>query len=396
MARSHQWGLKAARIAVLGSAIGAWTLISGCGLVSEPSTSPESGVLPRADSTVDGAPETAPGLTALVSSSTDVSTEGIPDAPEVSVSPALPTAGSSSETGAAEEAESTEQSRPSGTLPDAFPEVTFPEASIRDTEAEAADRERRRSVIGLFEQLRVEAEHRGGYDRDVLFAGWLYRGGLSTRDWVLTEERMADGTWFSAYDAVVVANASELDIDHLVPLAEAWESGGHTWSAETWTRFANDRDDPRSLIAVSASANRGKGARDPADWWPSQASYRCQYAADWVAVKSRWRLSVDSAEHRSLAAQLERCAGAELAYVAPEPARVVESAVVASTEPVDTQSDVTGQCHPAYEPCIPNLSGDALNCGDLSSSQKPVTVRVPGVDPYRLDRDGDGSACESS
>ena len=266
--------------------------------------------------------------------------------------------------------------------------------STGDVDLAIADRERRRSVIGLFEQLRVEAEHRGGFDRDRLFAGWLYSGGLSTRDQVLTEERMDDGTWFSTYDAVTVASASDLDIDHLVPLAEAWESGGHVWSVETWTRFANDRDDPRSLIAVSASTNRSKGARDPSDWWPPAASYRCQYAADWVAVKSRWNLSVDSAEHTSLAAQLERCADTELVYAAPQPAHIVESPVVASTQPVDTQADATGQCHPAYEPCIPHLSGDAINCGDLSSSQKPVTVRVPGVDPYRLDRDGDGSACE--
>lgn len=335
-------------------------------------------------------------MTAPAASSADVSAKELPDAPEVSVLPTLPTANSSLGSGAAQEAESTEQSRPSGTLPEAFPEVTFPEASIRDEEAEAEDRERRRSVIGLFEQLRVEAEHRGGYDRDKVFAGWLYSGGLSTRDRVLTEERTADGTWFSAYDAVTVVSAAELDIDHLVPLAEAWESGGHAWSAETWIRFANDREDPRSLIAVSASANRSKGARDPSDWWPPLASYRCQYAADWVAVKSRWHLSVDSAEHESLSDQLERCAGAELVYVAPQPARIVETDVPATTEPVDTQADVTGQCHPAYEPCIPNLSGDALNCGDLSSGQKPVTVRVPGVDPYRLDRDGDGSGCESS
>ncbi|MYI14205.1 MAG: hypothetical protein F4108_00500, partial [Acidimicrobiaceae bacterium] len=52
-------------------------------------------------------------------------------------------------------------------------------------------------------------------------------------------------------------------------------------------------------------------------------------------------------------------------------------------------------CHPAYTPCLPNLPGDALNCGDLTSDQKPVTVNEIGVDPYRLDRDGDGRGCTS-
>ena len=203
-----------------------------------------------------------------------------------------------------------------------IPTVTFPEASVRDPEAEAADLERRRSVIGLFERLRVETEHRAGYRRDDLFPGWLYSGGLSTRDRVLSEERRSDGSWLSAYDASVVAESSELDIDHLVPLAEAWESGGYEWTADTWTRFANDRTDPRSLIAVSATANRSKGARDPAEWWPPSSSYRCQYAADWVAVKARWDLAVDSAEQESLDAQLGRCTGAEFDFAKPVPARV--------------------------------------------------------------------------
>lgn len=107
-------------------------------------------------------------------------------------------------------------------------------------------------MIGLFERLRVETEHRGGYRRDAVFGGWLYSGGRSTRDRVLADECRIDGTWLSAYDGVSVSAAGDLDIDHLVPLAEAWESGGHAWSADTWARFGNDLGDPRSLIAVSA------------------------------------------------------------------------------------------------------------------------------------------------
>ena len=203
-----------------------------------------------------------------------------------------------------------------------FPDVAFPEASVRDLEAEAADLERRRSVVGLFERLRVEVEHRAGYDRDALVDGWLYRGGLSTRERVLRDEQHADGAWLSAYDATVVTDKGALDIDHLVPLAEAWESGGHEWTTETWTRFANDLGDPRSLIAVSASTNRSKGARDPAEWWPPDIGYRCQYAVDWIAVKTRWDLAVDSAEQTSLDAQLGQCTGASFDFAEPMPALV--------------------------------------------------------------------------
>ena len=278
------------------------------------------------------------------------------------------------------------------TVPRVLPELTFPEASIRDPDAEAADLERRRSVIGLFERLRVEVERRGGYDRDAVFSGWLYSGGQSTRDSVLQEERRADGSWFSAYDASVVSGSSDLDIDHLVPLAEAWESGAHNWTDKTWTSYANDAEDPRSLIAVSAASNRSKGARDPADWWPPSPQYRCQYAVDWVAVKARWGLAVDAAEHESLAAQLDQCVGEEFEFVLPVPARVaVAPAATASTEPT---SPATGECHPAYRPCIPYRAGDALNCGDLGPDQKPVRVLVAGNDPYRLDRDGDGTGCQ--
>lgn len=89
----------------------------------------------------------------------------------------------------------------------AFPQVTFPEATVRDAEAEAADLERRRSVIGLFQRLLVEAEHRGGYDRNAIFGGWLYANGQSTRERVLADERHSDGSWNSAYDNTTVTSA---------------------------------------------------------------------------------------------------------------------------------------------------------------------------------------------
>ena len=289
---------------------------------------------------------------------------------------------------------------------EAFPQVRFPEATVRDPEAEAADRERRQSVVGLFERLRVEAEHRTGYDRDAVFDGWLYSGGQSTRDRVLAAEQLPDGTWFSAYDSVIVLAAADLDIDHIVPLAEAWESGGHAWSADTWTRFGNDLKDPRSLIAVSASTNRSKGARDPQDWWPPEPGYRCQYAADWIAVKTRWNLTMDAAEQRSIDTQLESCSGSEFVFSTPAAASVTLAAP--PTEPEDESSaaaepdaveeaieESADDCHPAYEPCLPNLPGDALNCGDLTADQKPVRVKEIGMDPYRLDRHRNGLGCTS-
>ena len=121
-----------------------------------------------------------------------------------------------------------------------------------------------------------------------------------------------------------MTDKAELDIDHLVPLAEAWESGGHLWAEAMWTRYANDLGDPRSLIAVSASTNRSKGARDPAEWWPPHSGYRCQYAVDWIAVKTRWDLAIDTAEQASIDAQLGQCTGADFSFAEPVLAQIQE------------------------------------------------------------------------
>lgn len=110
------------------------------------------------------------------------------------------------------------------------------------------------------------------------------------------------GSWTSSYDGLVTDLAGRLDVDHMVPLKEAWESGAAAWSTDARTAYANDLGDPRSLVAVSASSNRSKSDRDPAEWLP--ALDRCGYAQAWVAVKWRWSLTVDDAEHAALAALL--------------------------------------------------------------------------------------------
>jgi hypothetical protein len=89
-------------------------------------------------------------------------------------------------------------------------------------------------------------------------------------------------------------------MDHMVPLKEAWDSGANTWSASRRQAFANDIDLPEALIAVSASSNRSKSARDPAEWLPTNTSYRCQYVEDWMTVKVKWELSVDAKEFEAL------------------------------------------------------------------------------------------------
>ncbi|MGW2773454.1 HNH endonuclease family protein [Streptomyces olivaceoviridis] len=98
-----------------------------------------------------------------------------------------------------------------------------------------------------------------------------------------------------------------MDINHLVPLAEAWDSGATDWSAKEREAYANDLGDDRALIAVSAASNRSKADQDPSTWLPSAVGYRCQYVTDWVADKMRWGLSIDTGEQAALAEVLSNC-----------------------------------------------------------------------------------------
>lgn len=270
-------------------------------------------------------------------------------------------------------------------------------------------------AVTQFNQLVVsEEEVRIGYSRD-LFGPWIDADGdgCDTRREVLIAEALvppkvgsrcllSGGEWSSRYDGIgETGSGSGFDVDHLVPLAEAWDSGASSWNPARRRDFANDLGYEHSLIAVSASSNRSKSARDPAEWMPAED--QCWYVAAWIAVKLRWGLTVDRVEHSYLQERLTRCgdsANAEaptrLPAPTPTPTTTPPTPSPAPTTPTTTALEVsTADCHPDYEPCIPNLPGDALNCGDLNSNQKPVTVLKIGVDPYRLDRDNNGAGCTS-
>lgn len=270
------------------------------------------------------------------------------------------------------------------------------------------------AALARLNALTVAAEHTSGYDRH-LFKHWTDEDddGCDTRREVLLAEAvvaptqgsrcsLSAGEWISRYDGLTeMGNGRGFDVDHLVPLAEAWESGAHSWSPDRRERYANDLGYEHSLIAVSARSNRSKGAQDPATWLPPEAGQHCWYAAAWVHVKTRWKLTVDTMEVNTLQSILSGCSDTEIDVGLPAPV-VEEGGHDATTE---AQRDSTAEepatedpgpdCHPAYTPCLPNLPGDALNCGDLTPDQKPVTVNEIGVDPYRLDRDGDGQGCTS-
>ncbi len=172
------------------------------------------------------------------------------------------------------------------------------------------------TATALLSQLKVAPESSpASYNRDD-FPHWIEQDGCSTRQDILIAERrkgeadgctVTGGKWFSPYDGETITSASRIDIDHFVPLQQAYVSGARTWNRTTRTRYANDLGYAGSLIAVSASSNRSKGASDPAEWMPPRTAFRCRYAGTWIAVKYRWRLKVDKGERDTLRDWIGRC-----------------------------------------------------------------------------------------
>ncbi|QXJ22340.1 HNH endonuclease [Actinomadura graeca] len=155
-----------------------------------------------------------------------------------------------------------------------------------------------------------------GYSRQK-FPHWTtVSGTCNTRETVLkrdgenvrTDAQCAavEGEWTSPYDGARWTKASDLDIDHMVPLAQAWRSGADRWTTERRRRFANDLDSSQ-LWTVTDNVNQAKGDKDPARWKPPLTSFYCTYARSWIDVKHRYGLTVDQAEKDALGELLRTC-----------------------------------------------------------------------------------------
>jgi len=231
-------------------------------------------------------------------------------------------------------------------------------------------------------KLPVLPEHPSGYKRS-LFPHWdTLVNGCSVRETVLISEStttpvrlprtcaVVKGTWSSPYDGTVHTDPTKLDIDHVVALKEAWDSGAWSWSTAKRRQFANDLTDPRSLIAVSAVSNREKSDKDPTAWLPRSA-YRCTYLEAWVSVKLRWGLAVDKPELSALRTLSGSCSATPSTPAPP------------TTTPAPPTTSLPTESTPYYPTCTAARAAGAA----------PLYAGSPG---YRaaLDRDGDGVACE--
>jgi hypothetical protein len=161
----------------------------------------------------------------------------------------------------------------------------------------------------------AEARSMKGYSREK-FPHWRDAGAnCDVRDTVLKRDgdkvkfsgcNVVAGTWDSWYDGKVLDTPTQVDIDHMVPLANAWRSGADKWADDERGDFANDLDRPQ-LFAVSATSNRSKGDQDPSTWKPPAKESWCVYAQDWIEVKSYWKLTVTKKEKEALTEMLGTC-----------------------------------------------------------------------------------------
>jgi hypothetical protein len=171
--------------------------------------------------------------------------------------------------------------------------------------------------------------HERGYVRDAFGEGWLDvdENGCNQRDDVLLRDAVPGtvrlgvqglcdhdvlaGSWIDPYTGRELmfdnlkdpAQAQGIQIDHVVPLAEAWVSGAEDWTDERRRAFASDLSE---LLAVDGPTNASKGDGDPAAWRPRK-SFQCEYARRWIGVKAEWDLAIDPSERQALGEMLAFC-----------------------------------------------------------------------------------------
>ena len=164
-----------------------------------------------------------------------------------------------------------------------------------------------------------------------------------------------------------ISDPGNSEIDHVVPLKEAWDSGAWAWTDDRRAAYGNDTTDARTLHVVSPSANRSKGDKDPSNWLPAQADYVCRYVADWLAIKARWSLTMDDSEAGRIRNLLKtQCADATI-IPGPLAAASVQNLQAATTE--------TTPASPGPNPLV---APPAASPPASTAAPSPPATRAPG------------------
>lgn len=290
---------------------------------------------------------------------------------------------------------------PSPSTPSASPS---PEASTsgtaEGTAEAAAEGTAQAAALALAVKGRAPST---GYSREQFGSGWVDvdRNGCDTRNDML-RLRLTDldtegsctvlaGTLADPFTATTIrfvkGGASEVDIDHLVALSDAWQKGAAQWEFAQRVAFAND---PLNLEPVDAGANRQKGDGDAATWLPPNKDFRCQYVARQVAVKTKYGVWVTQAELDAILRVLDSCPGEPLPGPGDQPIVASNTGGPPPTEPAPAPTEAS---EPAPEQ--PATDPDMGTC--KAAKAAGYGPYVQGQDPeyawYR-DADKDGVVCE--
>ncbi len=170
--------------------------------------------------------------------------------------------------------------------------------------------------------LRVAPQsHQASYDRDADFGGWIDQNGCQDTRAVLlihtskiavtfTNSRdctVATGRWIDPWSGRVTTVAHTFQIDHTVPLANAWASGAWSWTHAQRIAYANDLADADHLVPILAGENESKGDDGPDGWRPPSRSAWCRYALDWDRIKATWHLSATVSEWNAVVEMAATC-----------------------------------------------------------------------------------------
>ena len=253
--------------------------------------------------------------------------------------------------------------------------------------------------------LTVAADQLSGYERS-LFKHWIDadKDRCDTRKEVLIQEAVVvpklssgcvfnGGQWISPYEGLPTSDYSTLDIDHMVPLSEAWRSGAWKWSPAQREAFANDLTDQRALVAVTAGLNRQKGDQDPSTWLPPEN--QCTYVSNWIAIKVRYSLTIDTAEANALTSLVSQCNITSITAFS-----IPAYAVTAGINPITLVSPTTAPTPTAKPSATPEFSKvlKYSTCANARTAGVTPIVRSKNKALYNLnkglDRDKDGVACE--
>lgn len=193
--------------------------------------------------------------------------------------------------------------------------------------------------------------------------------------------KVITGSWVSPYDGVTTSVPGDFDVDHLVPLENAFRSGGWRWDSTRRRAFANDPDE---LVVSSATSNRTKGSDPPDQWRPPNRDSWCAYATGWLAVKVTWGLTATTSERDALGQMLDTCGPSGPVWPG------IGTIISGGGSPVGSTDA------PATPPPSGSGGGDVYyaNCSAArAAGAAPIRSGQPG---YRsgLDGDKDGVACE--